>query len=111
MPGKAARIIITERQQEVLQTMTRSSTCPQAVAQRARMILLGFDGLDNEVIADQIGCERHAVGVWRRRWAEAWQRLVLIECCEKESACPRPSKYCSATCRAAAARGSSPPSR
>jgi putative transposase len=89
MPGRAARIIITERQQAVLQTMTRSSTCAQAAAQRARMILLGFDSWDNEVIADQIGCERHAVGVWRRRWAQAWQRLVLIECCEKESALPK----------------------
>src|SRR5438067_10314623 len=86
MPGRAAKIIITERQQEVLQTMTRSSTCPQAIAQRARMILLGFDGLDNEDIADRIGCERHGVGIWRRRWADAWQRLVLMECCEKESA-------------------------
>ena len=88
MPGRASKIIITERQQEVLQTMTRSSTCPQALAQRARMILLGFDGLDNQDIADRIGCERHAAGIWRRRWAKAWQRLVLIECCEKESALP-----------------------
>jgi hypothetical protein len=31
MPGRAARIIITERQQEVLQTMTRSSTCGRPV--------------------------------------------------------------------------------
>ena len=89
MPGRAAKIIITERQQEILQIMTRSSTCPQALAQRARMILLSFDGLDNEDIADAIGCERHAVGIWRRRWVEAWQRLVLIECCEKESALPK----------------------
>src|SRR3954454_12204616 len=89
MPGKAAKVIITERQQEVLQTMTRSSTCPQALAQRAHMILLAFAGWDNEAIADQVGCERHAVGLWRRRWASAFQRLVLIECCEKESALPR----------------------
>jgi len=89
MPGRAAKITLTERQQEILQTMTRSSTCPQALAQRARMILLGFDGLDNEALADRIGCERHAVGLWRRRWAAAWQRLVLIECCEKESALPK----------------------
>lgn len=88
MPGRAAKIIITERQQEVLQTMTRSSTCPQALAQRARMILLAFDGLDNDNIADHIDCERHAVGMWRRRWTKAFQRLVLIECCEKESALP-----------------------
>jgi putative transposase len=86
MPGRAAKVIITERQQEVLRTMTRSGTCPQALAQRARMVLLAFDGLDNETIARRLGCERHAVGIWRRRWAGAFQRLVLIECCEKDSA-------------------------
>jgi putative transposase len=72
-----------------LRTMTRSSTCPQAVAQRARMILLAFDGIPNEDIAAQVGCERHAVGPWRHRWADAFDRLVLIECCEKPSALPR----------------------
>ena len=88
MPGRATKIIITERQQEVLRTMSRSSTCPQALAQRACMILLAFERQTNEDIADCLGCERHAVGIWRRRWAEAFQRLLLIECCEKESALP-----------------------
>lgn len=89
MPGRAAKIIITERQQDLLQTMTRSSTCPQALAQRARIILLAFDRLDNEDIAQRIGCERHAPGIWRRRWAAAFPRLVLLECCEKDSALPK----------------------
>jgi putative transposase len=52
------------------------------------MILLAFDGLDNEAIADRIGCERPAVGIGRRRWAAAFRRLVLVECCAKESALP-----------------------
>ncbi len=86
MPGRAAKVVITERQQEVLRTMTRSSSCPQALAQRARMILLAFEGFDNKDIADRIGCERHAVGIWRRRWTKEFRRLVLVECCEKESA-------------------------
>jgi len=89
MPGRAAKVLITERQQDVLQTMTRSSTCPQALAQRASMILLAFDGWDNQGIAARLGCERHAVGLWRRRWAQAFRRLVLIECGEKASALPR----------------------
>ena len=50
------------------------------------MILLAFEGLCNEDIAGQIGCERHAVGPWRHRWADAFKRLVLVECCEKPSA-------------------------
>src|SRR5215470_8746268 len=89
MPGRAAKVIITERQQQVLQTMTRSSSCPQALARRAHMILLAFEGHSNEDIAQRIGYERHAVGSWRQRWAGALQRLILIECCEKDSALPR----------------------
>jgi hypothetical protein len=38
MPGRAAKVTITERQQAVLRAMTRSSTCPQALAQRTRII-------------------------------------------------------------------------
>ena len=89
MPGRARKLIITERQQAILRTMSRSGTCPQAVAQRARMILLAFDGLSNEDIAGQLGCERHAVGPWRHRWADAFDLLVTVECCEQPSALPR----------------------
>jgi putative transposase len=89
MPGRARKLIITERQQAILQAMTRSGTCPQAVAQRARLILLAFDGLCNRDIAERVGCERHAVGPWRHRWADAFERLVLVECCEKPAALPR----------------------
>jgi hypothetical protein len=49
------------------------------------MILLAFEGLDSEEIAERVGCERHAVGIWRRRWADAFDRLVVVECCERES--------------------------
>ncbi len=89
MPGKAAKIIVTERQLSTLKTMIGSSTCPQGVAQRARMIVLAFEGETNEAIAQKIRCERHIVGVWRRRWVRAFQRLVLVECGEKTSALPR----------------------
>ncbi len=86
MAGRARKLIITEQQQTILQSMVRSSTCAQAVAQRARMILLAFEGLFNEEIAELVGCERHAVGPWRHRWADAFGRLVLVECREKSSA-------------------------
>ena len=54
MPGKASKLVVTERQQTALRVMTRSSTCPQGVAQRARMILLAFEGEDNETIAQRL---------------------------------------------------------
>jgi putative transposase len=86
MPGKAAKVVITERQQEVLRQMVRSRTCPQGLAQRAEIILLAFDRWQNGPIADHLGCERHAVGIWRRRWADAFDTLVRIECLEGLSA-------------------------
>ncbi len=88
MPGKAAKVIVTERQLATLQKLAGSSTCRQGVAQRARMIVLAFAGQTNESIAQVIRCERHMVGVWRRRWVRVFPRLVLVECGEKRSALP-----------------------
>jgi transposase len=48
MPGKAAKTIITERQQEILRTFSRSVTAPSRLRQRASIIVLAFDGLLNE---------------------------------------------------------------
>jgi len=86
MPGKAAKVVITERQQEILQRWVRSRSCPRGLAQRAEIILCAFDRWQNGLIADHLGCERHAVGIWRRRWADAFDTLVRIECLEGLSA-------------------------
>src|SRR5947209_16216886 len=80
MPGKAAKIIITERQQQVLDEFRRSRSEPSYLRQRCTIILLAFTGLRNEQIAPQVALERHQVGIWRLRWAEAFDRLVLVEC-------------------------------
>lgn len=82
MPGTARKVVITERQQELLRTLARSSTCSQGVAQRARTILLAFEGYNNEEIAAEVGLGRHQVGVWRLRWQQVWERLTVVECCE-----------------------------
>jgi transposase len=85
MPGKAAKTIITERQQEILRTFSRSVTAPSRLRQRASIIVLAFDGLLNEEIAERVGLTRRQVGRWRRRWAKAWKRLIDIECCESRA--------------------------
>jgi putative transposase len=82
MPGKAAKVVVTERQQDILHQMVRSRSCPQGLARRAQIILLAFGRLQNGPIAEHLGCERHAVGIWRRRWADAFDTLVRIECLE-----------------------------
>jgi len=89
MPGKAAKITITERQQDILRSLSRSTTAPVRLRQRASIIVLAFHGLLNEEIATQVNLTHRQVGRWRRRWAKAWHQLIDIECCESRAALRR----------------------
>src|SRR5277367_1091813 len=82
MAGTAAKVILSERQQKLLEEFSRSRTLGQCFAQRAMIILLGFEGLFNEEIASQVGLNRIQVGVWRQRWRDAWEALCVWECTE-----------------------------
>jgi transposase len=86
MPGSAAKIVITERQQAILEEIVRASTSPVRLVQRAEIILRAFEGEENRAIAAAIDLDATAVGMWRRRWAEAWPQLILIECGETQAA-------------------------
>ncbi|VAX38446.1 hypothetical protein MNBD_PLANCTO02-1365 [hydrothermal vent metagenome] len=57
MPGKAAKVIISERQQEVLQTIIKSPTASQQLMQRVKIILLAFEGWLNEKIAPELSVD------------------------------------------------------
>jgi transposase len=82
MPGTAAKIRISEKQQTVLQELSRSRSVAKCAVQRATIILLGFQGLLNEEIAVQVGLNRQQVGVWRQRWRDAWEAMCAWECAE-----------------------------
>lgn len=82
MPGKAAKVVITERQQVILEELSRSRSESQMISQRAKIVLLAFAGRSNEDIGREVGLERKQVGLWRRRWRDAWDALTLLECCE-----------------------------
>jgi len=82
MPGKAAKVWITERQQPILIELSKSRTESQLVAQRATIVLRAFAGQRNEQIAAEIGLGAGQVGVWRRRWQAAWDELTALECRE-----------------------------
>ena len=89
MPGKAAKVTITERQQEVLRTIRNAPTAPSRLRQRAAIILLAFEKQGNPEIAAEVGLSRRQVSLWRRRWADAWDRLIRIECLETNAALRR----------------------
>jgi transposase len=86
MPGSAAKLTITERQQTVLRQIVAASTSPVRLAQRAEVILRAFAGEENQTIAAAIRLDPTAVGSWRRRWVKAWPKLIQIECTETHAA-------------------------
>lgn len=85
MPGSAAKVVITERQQDVLQEFVNGRTSPLRLVQRAAIVLRGFAGVDNADIAQEIGLGPDCVGLWRRRWAKVWPRLTVFECAENKA--------------------------
>ena len=82
MSGKAARILLSEKQHEILQIIVKSTTASLRLIQRARIILLAFQRLRNDEIATPAGLSRKQVGLWRRRWKQSFDALVSIECRE-----------------------------
>jgi transposase len=82
LPGKAAKVRVSERQLAVLQELSRSRTAAKGIVQRALILVLGFQGLLNEQIAEEVGLNRQQVGVWRQRWRDAWESLCVWECDE-----------------------------
>ena len=75
MEGRQARpIVLREVQRGILEGMVRQTHCPQAIALRARVILLAGQGLANAGIARQLTCDRDLVRRWRGRFADAQQQ-------------------------------------
>jgi len=86
MPGSAAKLVITERQQAVLRQIVAAPTSPVRLVQRADIILRAFAKEENQAIAAAVDLDPTAVGLWRRRWVEAWPKLIQIECTETPAA-------------------------
>ena len=82
MPGKAAKVRLSEKQLDVLRELSRSRTEPKCVVQRASIILLAFEGRWNQEIATQVALNPQQVGTWRQRWRDSWESLCLWECQE-----------------------------
>jgi putative transposase len=86
MPGKAAKVVISEMQQSVLEEIAVSRTAAVRLVQRAKIVLLAFRGMLNEDISQEIGLNRDQVGCWRRRWQRNFEALIAVECNEGRTA-------------------------
>lgn len=53
-----------------LEAVVRKRTAPLRDVQRARIVLLAADGLENVVIADRVGVAVNTASIWRKRFFE-----------------------------------------
>lgn len=74
MPNPAAVVVVlSDEERRALERWARRPTSAQALALRARIVLLAAEGLKNTEIAARLGISRPPVTKWRRRFLE--QRL------------------------------------
>ncbi len=67
----APAIDLTDEQKSELGTLARSKRTSVRLAQRAQIVLLAAQGLQNKDIAEQLGIGRVQVARWRERFLEA----------------------------------------
>jgi hypothetical protein len=85
MPGKAAKVQVTERQMELLEEIVASRTAAVRLVQRAQIVLLAFRKHNNEEVGELVGLNPQQVSVWRKRWKADWERLIAVECNESRA--------------------------
>lgn len=71
-PKPKYRIELTTEEAHRLRQLVNAHKTPQALALRARIVLLAHDHPDwsNQQIAQEVGCTDWTVRKWRRRWAQ-----------------------------------------
>jgi transposase len=83
MPGsRPPEITVSETEQAELKQLINKHRTPQQIAKRAKIIVLGGEGLNNRQIMRQLDVSRDMVRLWRQRWLDTadsdlsvWDRL------------------------------------
>jgi len=80
MPGpRPLPIVLTDRQRETLEHLTRRTNSTQGLVRRARIVLAAAEGHNNEQIARRLTINRETVRLWRRAWSDAGELLGAEE--------------------------------
>jgi putative transposase len=75
----ALAIELSERQQGLLEQITRKRTDAHQLVQRAQIVVFAAQGQRNTQISGQVNLHRHQVRQWRQRWQAATERLRTLE--------------------------------
>jgi transposase len=73
----APEIVLTDEERAELTRLVRSKRTSVRLSQRARLVLLAADGMQNKDIAEELGVGRIQVARWRERYMQS--RLAGIE--------------------------------
>jgi transposase len=76
---KATEINLTEQQEKKLSRLAKGTHSKQHHKQRAKIILLANEGMNNSEIARECGCHRKTVRKWRNRWHEKSPEINYTE--------------------------------
>ena len=66
---RAAPIVLTDEQREYLERLSHGRRVSVRLAQRASIVLLAADGLENKQIGERLNVTRQTAGRWRDRYA------------------------------------------
>ena len=66
---KACTITLPKKDRDILTKWSRGRSTPARLVQRAKIILLAAEGMENTIIAEELQTTRRCVGTWRNRYA------------------------------------------
>jgi len=80
MPSPHALTInVSQREQQLLQQITRCKTNSYRLVQRAQLVLFAATGMKNIMIGEQLQLSRTSVRQWRQRWLESVEQLQTAQ--------------------------------
>ena len=79
MGKTAVAIDLTDSERRELGSLASRRRTAQGLAQRARIVLLAAEGVENKDICERVGASPNTVGKWRRRFAERRMEGLLDE--------------------------------
>ena len=76
---EAIKLEASEKQIEIIETMTKATHLEKHYIDRAIIILSATQNLANNFIANKLKIERNTVKLWRKRWSENQAILNQVE--------------------------------
>ncbi len=73
------KVLLTENQKEILEKLQRSTTSPQRIIDRSKIILTLDGGTRTMQVVSKLNIDKKTVQKWRSRWIEQSSKLLNFE--------------------------------